>query len=124
MGLISLVILVLATLCVNTTLIAIVGERAKEFALQKSLGAKKSDIIHQISTEIFIIASGAIITGLCLGYLLAQVLGLMVFKSYIDMRLPVLPITIVLSLLVAFVAVIIPTRRALNINMANVLKGE
>lgn len=124
MGLISLVILVLATLCVNTTLIAIVGERAKEFALQKALGAKKSDIIHQISTEIFIIASGAIITGLCLGYLLAQVLGLMVFKSYIDMRLPVLPITIVLSLLVAFVAVIIPTRRALNINVANVLKGE
>ena len=124
MGLISLVILVLATLCVNTTLIAIVGERAKEFALQKALGAKKSDIIRQISTEIFIITSGAIIAGLCLGYLLAQVLGLTVFKSYIDMRLPVLPITIVLSLLVAFVAVVIPTHRALNINMANVLKGE
>lgn len=124
MGLISLVILVLATLCVNTTLIAIVGERAKEFALQKALGAKKSDIIRQISTEIFIITSGAIIAGICLGYLLAQVLGLTVFKSYIDMRLPVLLITIVLSLLVAFVAVIIPTHRALNINMANVLKGE
>lgn len=124
MGLISLVILVLATLCVNTTLIAIVGERAKEFALQKALGAKKSDIILQISTEILIIAACAIIVGLGLGYLLAQILGLTVFKSYIDMRLPVLPITIALSLLVAFVAVIIPTRRALNINVANVLKGE
>ena len=124
MGLISLVILVLATLCVNTTLIAIVGERSKEFALQKSLGAKKFDIIRQISTEILIIAFYAIIIGLGLGYLLAQVLGITVFKSYIDMRLPVLPITIVLSLLVAFVAVIIPTRRALSINVANVLKGE
>ena len=124
MGLISLVILVLATLCVNTTLIAIVGERSKEFALQKSLGAKKFDIICQISTEILIIAFCAIIIGLGLGYLLAQVLGITVFKSYIDMRLPVLPITIVLSLLVAFVAVIIPTRRALSINVANVLKGE
>jgi len=124
MGLISLVILVLATLCVNTTLIAIVGERSKEFALQKSLGAKKFDIIRQISTEILIIAFCAIIIGLGLGYLLAQVLGITVFKSYIDMRLPVLPITIVLSLLVAFVAVIIPTRRALSINAANVLKGE
>ena len=124
MGLISLVILVLATLCVNTTLIAIVGERSKEFALQKSLGAKKFDIIRQISTEILIIAFWAIIIGLGLGYLLAQVLGITVFKSYIDMRLPVLPITIVLSLLVAFVAVIIPTRRALSINVANVLKGE
>ena len=124
MGLISLVILVLATLCVNTTLIAIVGERAKEFALQKTLGAKKSDIILQISTEIFIIAACAIIVGLGLGYLLAQILGLTVFKSYIDMRLPVIPITIALVLLVAFVAVIIPTRRALNINVANALKGE
>lgn len=124
MGLISLVILMLATLCVNTTLIAIVGERSKEFALQKSLGAKKFDIIRQISTEILIIAFCAIIIGLCLGYLLAQVLGITVFKSYIDMRLPVLPITVVLSLLVAFVAVIIPTRRALSINVANVLKGE
>ena len=124
MGLISLVILVLATLCVNTTLIAIVGERSKEFALQKSLGAKKFDIIRQISTEILIIAFCAIIIGLGLGYLLAQILGITVFKSYIDMRLPVLPITVVLSLLVAFVAVIIPTRRALSINVANVLKGE
>lgn len=124
MGLISLVILVLATLCVNTTLIAIVGERAKEFALQKALGAKKSDIIKQISTEIAIIAACAIVMGLGLGYLLAQILGLTVFKSYIDMRLPVIPITIVLSLLVAFIAVIIPTRRALSINEANVLKGE
>jgi len=124
MGLISLVILVLATLCVNTTLIAIVGERAKEFALQKTLGAKKSDIILQISTEILIIAACAIIVWLGLGYLLAQILGLTVFKSYIDMRLPVIPITIALVLLVAFVAVIIPTRRALNINVANALKGE
>ncbi|OOF87780.1 ABC transporter permease [Rodentibacter ratti] len=124
MGLISLVILVLATLCVNTTLIAIVGERAKEFALQKALGAKQSDIIKQICTEILIIAVCAILVGFVLGYLLAQVLGLTVFKSYIDMRLPVFPITLVLSLLVAFVAVIIPTRRALSIQTANVLKGE
>ncbi|XWY22315.1 ABC transporter permease [Bisgaard Taxon 45] len=124
MGLISVVILILATLCVNTTLIAIVGERAKEFALQKALGAKKQDIIQQIGTEAFIIAICAICSGLVLGYLLAQVLGLTVFKAYIDMRLPVIPITIFLSLLVACIAVIVPTRRALAIQTANVLKGE
>ncbi|MBN6076069.1 ABC transporter permease [Aggregatibacter actinomycetemcomitans] len=124
MGLISVVILILATLCVNTTLIAIVGERAKEFALQKALGAKSRDIIKQIGAETLIIAVCAIISGLIIGYLLAQVLGLTVFKAYIDMRLPVLPITIGLSLLVAFIAVIVPTRRALEIQTANVLKGE
>ncbi|MCU9997672.1 FtsX-like permease family protein [[Pasteurella] aerogenes] len=124
MGLISIVILVLATLCVNTTLIAIVGERAKEFALQKSLGASQKDIIQQIVTEILIIAVCAIVAGLLLGYLLAQVLGITVFKAYIDLRLPVIPITIFLSFTVAFIAVIIPTRRALDIQTANVLKGE
>ncbi len=124
MGLISAVILILATLCVNTTLIAIVGERAKEFALQKALGAKRRDIIVQIGTEIFIIAFCAILAGLIIGYILAQILGLTVFKASIDMRLPVLPLTIGLSLLVAVAAVIVPTRRALQIEMANVLKGE
>ncbi|WP_442778823.1 MULTISPECIES: ABC transporter permease [unclassified Avibacterium] len=124
MGLISVVILILATLCVNTTLIAIVGERAKEFALQKALGARQQDIIKQIGTEILLIAFCAIVVGLILGYLLAQILGITVFKAYIDLRLPVIPITILLSLTVAFIAVIVPTRRALEIQTANVLKGE
>lgn len=124
MGLISLVILILATLCVNTTLIAIVGERAKEFALQKALGARPQDIIKQIGTETLIVAICAIFCGLIFGYLLAQMLGLTVFKAYIDMRLPVIPITIFLSLLVTFVAVIVPTRRVLQIQTANILKGE
>ncbi|MDG2941219.1 ABC transporter permease [Exercitatus varius] len=124
MGLISAVILVLATLCVNTTLIAIVGERAKEFALQKALGAKRRDIITQIGTETLIIALFAIVTGLIIGYILAQILGLTVFKASIDMRLPVIPLTVALSLIVAFIAVIVPTKRALNVKTANVLKGE
>ncbi len=124
MGLISLVILILATLCVNTTLIAMIAERSKEFALQKALGAKRIDIIKQISTETLLIAVGAMITGLILGYILAQVLGITVFKSSIDLRLPVIPITVLLSLIVTVIAVIVPTRRALQIETANVLKGE
>ncbi|MGR6981483.1 ABC transporter permease [Testudinibacter sp. P27/CKL/0425] len=124
MGLISLVILILATLCVNTTLIAIIAERSKEFALQKALGAKRHDIIKQITAETLLIAVGAIFAGLILGYILAQVLGMTVFKSSIDLRLPVIPITVLLSLIVALIAVIVPTRRALQIETANVLKGE
>lgn len=124
MGLISAVILVLATLCVNTTLIAIVGERAKEFALQKVLGARQQYIVKQIGTETLLIALVAIVAGLIVGYGLAQVLGLAVFKASIDMRWQVIPITIVLSLIVAIIAMIVPTKRALAIQITNVLKGE
>ena len=124
MGLVSLVILALSSLCVNTTLMAIVGERAREFALQKALGASNGDIVRQILLETCIIALAAVVCGWLLGYLLAQLLGLTVFNAAISLRLPVLPITLVLSLLVAILAAIVPVRRAVSVEPANVLKGE
>lgn len=124
MGLVSLVILALSSLCVNTTLMAIVGERAREFALQKALGASNGDIVRQMLLETSIITLAAVVCGWVLGYLLAQLLGLTVFNATISLRLPVLPITLVLSLLVALLAAIVPVRRAVSVEPAKVLKGE
>ncbi|MBN3136761.1 ABC transporter permease [Pectobacterium punjabense] len=124
MGLVSAVILVLSSLCVNTTLMAIVGERAREFALQKALGASGRDIIRQMLAETGIIALAAVVCGSLLGYLLAQVLGMAVFNATISLRLPVFPLTLGLSLLVAAVAAVVPTRRAIYVEPAKVLKGE
>lgn len=124
MGLVSIVILALSSLCVNTTLMAIVGERAKEFALQKALGATHRDIIRQMLAETGLIALAAVACGWALGYLLAQLLGMTVFNASIALRLPVLPITLVLSLLVAAAAAVVPVRRAVSVEPAKVLKGE
>ncbi|MFH2503945.1 FtsX-like permease family protein [Klebsiella indica] len=124
MGLVSIVILALSSLCVNTTLMAIVGERASEFALQKALGASNGDITRQMLLETSIITLAAVVCGWMLGYLLAQLLGLTVFNASISLRLPVLPITLILSLLVALLAAIVPVRRAVSVEPAKVLKGE
>ncbi|UXY12225.1 FtsX-like permease family protein [Kosakonia sp. ML.JS2a] len=124
MGLVSIVILALSSLCVNTTLMAIVGERSREFALQKALGSSNGDIMRQILLETGIIALAAVVCGWGLGYLLAQLLGMTVFNATISLRLPVLPITLVLSLLVAVLAAIVPVRRAVSVEPAKVLKGE
>lgn len=124
MGLVSAVILVLSSLCVNTTLMAIVSERAREFALQKALGASGKDIIYQMLAETGIISLAAVVCGCVLGYVLAQVLGLAVFNATISLRAPVLPLTLVLSLLVAAAAAAVPTRRAIHVEPAKVLKGE
>ncbi|MDR1144820.1 MAG: ABC transporter permease [Verrucomicrobiales bacterium] len=124
MGLVALVILVLSTLCVNTTLTAIVNERATEFALQKALGAKPAGIVLQIVAETALTASAAIVSGGALGFVLAQILGQAVFASSIEFRAPVLPLTAVLSLLVALVAVALPIRRAVQMEPARILKGE
>lgn len=124
MGVVAVVILILSTLCVNTTLTAMFAERRREFALQKALGAPNRAITRQILQETAIITIAASVGGLVLGYLLAQILGETVFSSSIELRLPVFFITIILSFLAALVAAIIPTLRAIHVNPAKVLKGE
>lgn len=124
MGLVSVVILVLSTLCVNTTLIAIVGERAREFALQKALGARDRDLVAQILAETGLTALAATVVGCALGYLLAQGLGRAVFSAAIDLRWPVLPLAVASLSLVALAAAVAPMRRIMQIQPAAVLKGE
>lgn len=124
MGVVAVVILVLCTLCVNTTLTAMIGERRREFALQKALGAAHRQIVQQILTETLCMTVVAIIAGIVIGYVLAQILGESVFGATIDLRAPVPFITASLSLLAAFVAAVIPTMRAMRVDPAKVLKGE
>lgn len=124
MGLISIVILLLSTLCVNTSLTAIVGERQKEFALQKAIGASNRSIVLQVLLETLSIAFLATCAGCLLGFLLAQILGQTVFSSSIGLRWVVIPITLTLSVTVALLAGVLPLRRIMRIQPAVVLKGE
>ncbi|GAB2662419.1 ABC transporter permease [Vibrio panuliri] len=124
MGIVALVILVLSTLCVNTTMTSMISERRYEFALQKSLGASNQSITRQIVLETIAITCAAVIAGLVIGYVLAQFLGQSVFNATIDLRLPVLVITSLLSFAAALVAATLPTIRAIRIDPAKVLKGD
>lgn len=124
MGLVSVVVLLLSTLCVNTSLTAIIGERQREFALQKALGASNQTIVSQVLLETLVIACFAVIAGCLLGFLLAQILGQTVFSAAIGLRAPVVPITIILSLTTAFAAAVFPLRRIWSIQPSAVLKGE
>ena len=123
MGLICLIILLLSSLCVNSSLTAMTQERRREFALQRALGARKSAIMGQLIGETLIMALVAVVLGLLLGLLLAQLLGQVVFHSPVALRWPVLPLTFFLSLLVAAVAVAIPLKNVLSLQAATVLKG-
>lgn len=123
MGLVSVVILALSSLCVNTTLMAIVSERTREFALQ-SLGRQQRRYYPPDPTgnEHHRAGSG----GEWLGARLSAgaAIGVDGFNYAISLRLPVLPITLLLSLLVAVLAAIVPVRRAVSVEPAKVLKGE
>ena len=123
MGLVCIIILLLSSLCVNTSLTAMTHERRREFALQSALGASDRQITAQIVRETLTMTTLAIAIGLILGLILAQILGAVVFHASIAPRLPVFPLVIILSVAVAAAAVALPLKRVLALQAADILKG-
>lgn len=124
MAMVAMVILSLTTLCMMTTLMAMVVERTSEIGLVKALGADNATVVVQFLAEIGVIAFSGVAAGILLGYGLAQILGHAVFSSSISFRPVVVPLTLAISLAAALIAGAIPVRMAVNIIPAQVLKGQ
>ena len=120
---VCIVILLLSSLCVNTSLTAMTHERRREFALQSALGASGKQITAQMIRETALMAAVAVVLGIALGLILAQILGAVVFHASIAPRLPVFPLAIILSTAVAAAAVALPLKRVLALQAADILKG-
>ena len=73
--------------------------------------------------ETALMAVVAVVIGIALGLILAQILGAVVFHASITPRLPVFPLVIILSIAVAAAAVVLPLKRVLALQAADILKG-
>lgn len=124
MAIIAFMILVITTMSVSSTLIAAISQRAKEIGLQKALGAKNSDIIKQFLSENALVSFFAILAGVILGFILAQIMGQAIFASSIEIRWEVIPLTFLISFSSSMIAVSLPIKKVLKILPANVLRGE
>lgn len=124
MALVATIIFVITTLCVNTTLTAMVVERTREIGLQKALGADNRVVVLQFLAETLIIGVAGVIVGMIAGFLLAQVLGQAVFSASVSFRPMVMPLAIGISVATALLAAAIPARKAVQVAPARVLRGE
>jgi putative ABC transport system permease protein len=122
MALIAFIVLTVTTLCVMTTLIAVVSERTREIGLMKAIGADDRGIVLQFLTETLVIGLAGVLAGLATGFVLAQILGKAVFGSAISFRLAVLPMTLRPSVCACLLAAALPVRMAVRIVPAQVLK--
>lgn len=122
--LVVLVILASTLLCVSITMMAMVVERRQEIGLRKALGAPNRTIAGEFLGEGALLGIVGGVLGTVVGWGMAQIIGLSVFKSYITLRPPVTVVMIILAVLVAWAAVLLPVRAAANIEPALVLKGE
>ncbi len=124
MALVALIILTITTLCVLTTLMAMVSERTREIGLMKALGADDRSIGLQFLSETLIIALGGGAAGIVTGFILSQILGQVVFGSFISFRTIVIPVTLVPSVIASLLAAAMPVRMAVRVMPALVLKED
>lgn len=122
MFLIGLVILIITSVCINTSLSSILLSRIKEFALIRAIGASKKNLLNIILSEIIIICVIGSLIGAILGYFLAIILGHLIFSSGVDFRFIGLILAIIVSLIFALLASYYPIKKALKPNLANLLR--
>ena len=122
--LVTAVVLLLTMICVSTTMLAVVSERRREIGLRKALGASDGSIRKEFLGEGMFLGGLGGVFGALLGFGFAQLVSVSVFGSPITFRPLLLPVTILVSMVIAAVSCQMPIRRAVAIDPAVVLKGE
>lgn len=122
--LVTAVVLVLTMICVATTMTAAVTERRREIGLRKALGASNKSIIGEFMGEGLLLGGIGGLVGAGLGFAFAQAVSVKVFSSSIAFRPLLLPVTVIVSVLVAGCACLLPVKSATEVDPAVVLKGE
>ena len=122
--LVTAVVLLLTMICVSTTMMAVVTERRREIGLRKALGASDNSIRAEFLGEGMFLGGLGGIMGALLGFVFAQVVSIHVFGSDIRFTFWLLPITIIVSMVIAALSCLLPIRRAVAVDPALVLKGE
>lgn len=124
MLLLTLVILLLAGLCLVTTLMSMVVERESEIGLARAIGAGDGEIFRMFLGEIGLLAVLGTLAGLALGAGVTRLIGEGLFGAPIEARLSVAPVVLGMSMLICLIAVYVPLRRALAIQPAAALRGD
>lgn len=122
--LVNIVILVLTTISVSTTMMAIIAERRKEIGLKKALGAHNKEIIMDFIGESVLLGLIGGLIGVGFGFIFAQRVSLSVFGRTITFQYLLIPVIVVISVLVTTAGCILPVKKAVEIDPALVLKGE
>ncbi|MEO9140045.1 MAG: ABC transporter permease, partial [Jatrophihabitans sp.] len=109
----------------------LVGQRARELALLRAIGATRTQVIRTVLGEAVIIGLVGSVLGIALGLLIAagaQAAIRTLLSTDIGSDLPVHPITVVLSVLVGVVVTVVsavlPARRASRVAPVAAMRGD
>jgi len=120
------VILIALTVAVSVlaTLSASVLERRRDFALMKALGGSQGQLMALFFLEAIVLALSGVAVGFVVGSVAALAISQLNFHTVTLPRLGVLPTVVVLNVLIAALAALLPVRVLRNLQPAALLKGE
>ena len=127
--LLSLVILLITTLCVTGNFSELVLERSKEIGVLKAIGAAEGRIATLLLSESLVLALGAALTGYAAGMAIAYWIGRTIFSNSAQARAigvdfaVFMPVAL-MTLAIAAVATIVAASRIWRIEPAVILRGE
>jgi putative ABC transport system permease protein len=122
MGLVVVLIFVILCFCIHTTVTAILLSRQQEIALLRVLGARRKQITEALTSELLVLGVIGGILGFGVGMLMAQILGRVLFQSWIVPSIIVFVITLFFSLFLMVTSSFLPISRAVNRQAALALK--
>lgn len=124
MSIVSAFTVIVATLCLGTTMTALIVERQQEVGVMKAIGAENRHVVRLIAAELALLGLGGGLVGYWVGFFFAGVISKNVFNTYASLRLEILPLVLMLALGISLVAAIFPLRRALQVEPTVALRGE
>ena len=123
-GLVAALVLLAGALTVAGTLNTMVIERRTEIGLMKALGAAEQRVANLFLVEAMSVGIFGGLAGYLGGLALALTIGWKVFDTIITPTLWALPGTLLVGLVVAWAAGLLPVQRALKIDPVITLRGE
>lgn len=120
--LITVAAVIVSSLAVGNAIVTAIRERKQEIGLLKTLGAKGSHIMALFVAEGMIVGVLGGVFGCALGVLLSRVTQKALFHSMVDVSIVFLPLSIVFSMLIAFVGSIVPVLQLAGLKPVECLK--
>ena len=123
-GLMALLVLASSGLAMMMALTSSVAERRTEIGLLKALGSTRALVLRFFAVQVGILLAVGVAFGTVVGLVLSNAMSLGVFGLPTELRPGSVASAAGACALMAFVASIIPARRAFAVEPARMLKGE